>query len=933
MRNGRLVFVLAAACFFALCTLPAARGAEKTLDPDEQLLKEAKIGTDNASLLAYLRKHSESEDLEHIDLLIRQLGSKEFAQREQAAAKLIALRLLGLPALRQAQTHPDAEIAKRAKACLQQISRDTRWSPPLAVVRLLVRRKPPEALEALLHYLPFADEEVEEEIWFGVNSLVGKPDKVHPALLAALNDRRPSRRALAGCLVGRLGSEEQRKTTLKLLEDPDLHVRLRTSQGLLAGGNKSPIPVLIDLLAAPTTQLAWQAEELLRWVAGEDSPELTLGTGVRASRKKCQRAWLEWWEGNKNCELGKVLESSRRPGLVLLSGRVVNRKGEDTWLCGWDGKPRCRWESREGCDLRVQFLSNDRVLIAETTNPDVARPPVPRELRLSIRSIGGKVLWKDKRARSPAVCQMLANGNVFLNHVRSFEEITLEGTTVDSQEYDDEVWPCSSVQRLSNGHMIGLAYSSDDKPWRIWEVDIATNKTIRTLTLRPERCAASSLYPLANGGFLLTAIRSGCVVQVAASGQDIRKWSVPYAKHAPPLRNGNMLVVARGTVLEIDRQGKRMWESFPEQGGASDGIIYAQTCFPLLRLGLDFPRPRDYDQDSISYRTKSLDSKDVLTRRRAARLLAELGTTSAPAVERLVQALADADEEVRESAVEALGNIGPKAVPALLSALKSGKVRIRAGALAAMGLQPAQAKVLVPEMIKAVKDTSPEVRCGAVSSLGHMGREARSAVPVLIKALCDGNRDVRLSTLYAMVRLGPVAEAAAPTLVGIVKTQDEQLSRIAAYALGSTSPKSKELTASLKAALANKGLVANHPSIILALAAVSSDDLEVLGVLVQALRKPETKDPQLITRIRLTTTRVLRDLTVHSDEAIATLTELLKDAKVDVDLRCACAEALGEMGPSARSALPVLREAKTSKIPKLAGQAAKAIEILERPTK
>ena len=69
------------------------------------------------------------------------------------------------------------------------------------------------AVEALLHYLPYApDDETREEIWYGLAKIGVVNGKVQPALLAALKDNTPDRRAVAdahlpvaaeepGCLV------------------------------------------------------------------------------------------------------------------------------------------------------------------------------------------------------------------------------------------------------------------------------------------------------------------------------------------------------------------------------------------------------------------------------------------------------------------------------------------------------------------------------------------------------------------------------------------------------------------------------------------------------------------------------------------------------------------------------------------------------------
>src|ERR1700730_14493642 len=53
------------------------KGENDGLNLDEELLKDAGIGIDDAKLIAWLKEHSESDDdLLHLDRLIGQLGAK-----------------------------------------------------------------------------------------------------------------------------------------------------------------------------------------------------------------------------------------------------------------------------------------------------------------------------------------------------------------------------------------------------------------------------------------------------------------------------------------------------------------------------------------------------------------------------------------------------------------------------------------------------------------------------------------------------------------------------------------------------------------------------------------------------------------------------------------------------------------------------------------
>jgi HEAT repeat protein len=202
----------------------------------------------------------------------------------------VNLGLIALTSLRQARKDENKEVVRRATECTKRIEKDSEVNLPLAVVRLLARRKPAELLETFLRFLPFTiDEKIEEEIYYALEAEATKVGKVHGALVKALKDELPARRAVAGCLLGRLGDEKQRKAVRNLLSDREPMVRLRSAQGLLAGKDKEAIPTLIGLLNGATVAVSWQAEELLHYVAGDETPTATIGS-PRAQRAPVLRA-------------------------------------------------------------------------------------------------------------------------------------------------------------------------------------------------------------------------------------------------------------------------------------------------------------------------------------------------------------------------------------------------------------------------------------------------------------------------------------------------------------------------------------------------------------------------------------------------------------------------------------------------------------------
>ncbi len=354
--------------------------AQDLPDPQEEVLREAKVGVSPKRLLEYLRKNTgKDEDLLQLDRLIRQLGSEDFGRREEASARLAAVGTAALPALRQALNDKDAEIARRAKDCAEQIAADFNLAVPKAVVRLLVRHKPEGAVEALLGYLPFAAEEsLEEEIWYALDALATRDGKVHPALARALGDALPARRAVAGCLVGRRGDAEQRTAARKLLADVVPAVRLRAAQGLLAAQDKEAVPALVELMSGASIELAWQAEELLRWVAGEKAPQVMLGAGAAEARRESHKAWQEWWRRHGPAlDLAAVMKEPLRPGLVLLLHKGDDKTPGRVWLIGCDGTTR--WElTGLSRPVQAQLLVGGRLLLAETVG-DTPLPPAKED--------------------------------------------------------------------------------------------------------------------------------------------------------------------------------------------------------------------------------------------------------------------------------------------------------------------------------------------------------------------------------------------------------------------------------------------------------------------------------------------------------------------------------------------------------------------------
>jgi HEAT repeat protein len=91
----------------------------------------------------------------------------------------------------------------------------------------------------------------------------------------------------------------------------------------------------------------------------------------------------------------------------------------------------------------------------------------------------------------------------------------------------------------------------------------------------------------------------------------------------------------------------------------------------------------------------------------------------------------------QDAASDALGRIGPAAVPSLIETLKSPDPAVRLKAIEVLGRMGSAAEPAVPDLIRLLEDTDPEVRKAAARTLGRIGPNAEAAVPALMRTLFE----------------------------------------------------------------------------------------------------------------------------------------------------------------------------------------------------
>jgi hypothetical protein len=281
----------------AIAAPPAAPPAPAVSPDDEKLLKTAKVGVEPADLVAFFRKNTLSPvEQEKLFGLIHQLGDDSFKVRQKASAELTALGAAAAPYLRRALDDADEEIKDRAHDLLTALgpAAEERSALTAAAARVFRAKTPDGAAAVLLAFLPDADgDAAEEETLAALATTAVKDAKVDAAVAAALKDKNPARRAAAALVLGRSGTDDQKKDAQALLADPDPRVRFRTAQGLLAGRDRAGLPVLVALVNDGPADLAARADDLLACAAGVRAPHAPFYEDAM-SRRACADAWSKW---------------------------------------------------------------------------------------------------------------------------------------------------------------------------------------------------------------------------------------------------------------------------------------------------------------------------------------------------------------------------------------------------------------------------------------------------------------------------------------------------------------------------------------------------------------------------------------------------------------------------------------------------------------
>jgi hypothetical protein len=399
-------------------------------------------------------------------------------------------------------------------------------------------RKPDRAVETLLAYLPFAEEDTFSDMQAAMEALAVRNGKPDPALIVALGNPQPVIRASASEALAQSGSLESRPAVRKLLADADLNVRYRVALASVRRDVQA-VPVLIRLLAeVPSGDQAWQIHDTLNQLAGDKSPP---GPEDNVeSRKKASEAWAAWWKENETkVDLSRLADPNRN-----YLGYTVLCRAESGIIeeLGRDHKPRWSFGGIQyATDAWV--LANNRVLVSEYQGRKVTE-----------RDTKGKILWQKQINGLPYNIQPLPNNNVLIVTSNQIMEVDRSGKEVLTI---NNIGAITNAYKAKNGHIIamssnGICIRMDAKGKQL--KTFATGRSNPWMDLLP------------NGRILIATNGGNKVAEYDLNGKMHLELDVPQITTVCGLPNGNVLASCHNTgrVMEMDRKGKILWNTRPQ---------------------------------------------------------------------------------------------------------------------------------------------------------------------------------------------------------------------------------------------------------------------------------------------------------------------------------------------------------------------------------
>ncbi len=501
------------------------------------------LASEGPELLGELTRRTLTEEqMSRAQALIEKLGDDAFETRQQAEVELKKMGAMIIPLLRQALKHRDLEVRNRAKECLSVIEGDKTVPLSPVTARLLALRKPKGAAEALLAYLPFAeDDTLLDELQIALNMVAYPSGKAHPLIVKSLNDKNPVRRAAAATALCNGPMGDYLPLILRLLKDKDANVRLKVALALAGAREPTAVPTLIALVGELPPEGSSAAEEYLMKLARDNGPK-GMPDGESADiLKKRSVAWEKWWNDNRSHvamvdRFTPVIRERflNHTLLIQANNNQIEERDKDNkvlWTMTGLFNP---WDA--------QVLPGKKVLITEYNGQ-----------RVTERTFDGKIVWEKKVPSWPMSAERLKNGQTFIVCRNLLLLVDRGGRELLKIERPHDLM---SARRLANGHMIVVTSNRE-----IIRLD-RTGKELKKATVPEVYYNQNEI--LNNGNVIIPLGWKGELKEYNGDGKEVWSARAPQPIHAVRLPNGNTLVASQNwpyKTYELDKAGKQIAET------------------------------------------------------------------------------------------------------------------------------------------------------------------------------------------------------------------------------------------------------------------------------------------------------------------------------------------------------------------------------------
>jgi HEAT repeat protein len=528
-----------------LAELAAEQAPKVPLGTDDSSRQKARdawakwwLDTEGPGLLEELRKRTLTDiDTNQVQSLIEKLGDDSFEVRQKSEDALKKLGSRIIPLLKQALKNSDLEIRNRAQKCLSAIEMDKTTPLSPVTARLLALRKPKGSIEALLAYLPFAeDDSIVDELQNALNAAAFPAGKPHPAILKALDDKNPTRRGAAAMALCNGPLTETMPQIRRLLKDKDPIVRLKVSLALAGAREPEAVPPLIALVAELPSEGSSIAEDYLFKLA-RDNPPKDLPDGDD-NRRKRSAVWEKWWNDNKTkvamVDRFSPLARERDLGYTLLV------QANNNMLIEWDKDRKVRWQMTGLLNpWDAQWLPGNRILVAEYNGQ-----------RVTERNLKGDILWQATVPSWPMQAERLSNGHTFIVCRNMLLQVDRGGRQVLKIERPHDIM---SARRLPSGQIVVVTSNR-----QILRLDRA-GKVIKTSMI--ENVYYNQNEILKNGNVIVPLGWNNVVIEYNADGKEVWRATSPQPMHAIRLLNGHTLISSQNwpyRIYELDKKGAQI---------------------------------------------------------------------------------------------------------------------------------------------------------------------------------------------------------------------------------------------------------------------------------------------------------------------------------------------------------------------------------------